>query len=149
MLTFCVFVMLWRLKGPWLTLPGCGDGLEGVAWLYSPKQGSGGRTGGLHPLILVYRKRPLSVCCSRSTFAVRWRHGLWSGSTLKVLTVSDGEDRCLEVQGLDYGSLAEGSLAWLSWTGVGHLVLTVQTSLLRLQFPKQSCWPPCWLVEKS
>ena len=78
---------------------------------YSPKQGSGGRTGGLHPLILVYRKRPLSVCCSRSTFAVRWRHGLWSGSTLKVLTVSDGEDRCLEVQGLDYGSLAEGSLA--------------------------------------
>ena len=77
---------------------------------YSPKQGSRGRTGELHPLILVYRKRPLNVSCSRSTFAVRWRHGLWSGSTLKVLTVSDGEDRFLEVQGLDVWECGRGQL---------------------------------------
>lgn len=77
---------------------------------HSPKQGNRGRTGELHPLILVYRKRPLSVSCSRSTFSVRWRHGPWSGSTVKVLTMSAGEDRCLKVQSLDVWECGRGQL---------------------------------------
>ena len=76
-------------------------------------------------------KKPHSVSCSRSTFAVRWRHGLGSGSIVKVLMMSDGEDRCLEAQGLGLWECGRGQLGMTELTGVGHLVLTVQTSLLR------------------
>ena len=45
--------------------------------------------------------------------------------------MSDGEDRCLEAQGLGLWECGRGQLGMTELTGVGHLVLTVQTSLLR------------------
>lgn len=111
--------MLWRLEGPWLTLPGFGDGLERIAWLENtvPNRRVGAELVNCTHSFWSIGKKPCSVSCSRSTFAVRWRHGLGIGSIVKVLLMSDIEDRCPEAQGLVCGSVAEGSLAWLSWQG--------------------------------